>query len=31
MRGALRGQTLMLWAVWLLIAFGYYGVFSWPP
>ncbi|GII26374.1 MFS transporter [Planosporangium mesophilum] len=31
LRGGLRRTTLMLWAVWLLIAFGYYGVFSWLP
>lgn len=31
LRGRLRRVTLTLWAGWLLIAFGYYGVFAWLP
>ncbi|MEU4422469.1 MFS transporter [Actinoplanes sp. NPDC024001] len=31
LRGALGRVTLLLWAVWLLIGFGYYGIFSWLP
>jgi len=27
----LRTQTLVLWASWLLLAFGYYGAFLWLP
>jgi putative MFS transporter len=27
----LRTQTLVLWASWLLLAFGYYGIFLWLP
>ncbi|MGC9170955.1 MAG: MFS transporter [Thermoproteus sp.] len=26
-----RSQTLLLWAAWLLLAFGYYGAFLWLP
>ncbi|MEM3326518.1 MAG: MFS transporter, partial [Thermoproteus sp.] len=26
-----RAQTLVLWASWLLLAFGYYGAFLWLP
>ncbi|GGN63483.1 MFS transporter [Actinoplanes lobatus] len=31
LRGALGRTTLLLWAVWLLIGFGYYGIFAWLP
>lgn len=31
LRGGLRRTTVLLWLVWLLIGFGYYGVFSWLP
>lgn len=30
-QGRLRQTTLMLWAVWFLIAFAYYGIFVWLP
>ena len=29
--GALRRTTITLWAGWFLIAFGYYGIFTWLP
>ncbi|MEZ0249099.1 MAG: MFS transporter [Thermoproteus sp.] len=28
---AYRAQTLVLWASWFLLAFGYYGAFLWLP
>ncbi|GAA0446060.1 MFS transporter [Actinoplanes capillaceus] len=31
LRGALGRTTLLLWTVWLLIGFGYYGIFAWLP
>ncbi|PRX43384.1 putative MFS transporter [Prauserella shujinwangii] len=31
LRGGLRRTTLTLWALWLLIAFSYYGIFVWLP
>jgi putative MFS transporter len=31
LRGGPRRETLMLWAGWLIIAFGYYGIFAWLP
>ncbi|MBO3737369.1 MFS transporter [Actinoplanes flavus] len=31
LRGPLGRTTLLLWTVWLLIGFGYYGIFAWLP
>ncbi|WP_072152708.1 MFS transporter [Weissella viridescens] len=30
-QGAYRKQTIMLWIVWFMIMFSYYGIFLWLP